>query len=313
MNRKLSLLSLLFVMLIGVGAYLWFFGTPPVPTENPLKNVDVQKMSGLVMKNFYGKTRIEKQNGVWKILEPVQDVVDPTIPTEIMTSLQHFTLGSIISENPARYGEFQVDPVQGAQVDVYVEGKTTPVLSGIIGKTSSGYENSYFRFAASSGPVYLASGLSQYQFRRDPTSFRLMSALSLPPEEPTRIRMGSGKKSWELSRSSQTWKTSAGKAIPKEQMDAIIHALRDLRANGFGLGSESPKELGLDPPATPYLVCTVDSGNAESTLTIGNLTAKRVPQVPSARYGRTSNRPAVLTLQESPFTSLLDLFSKLPK
>ena len=106
MNRKLSLLSLLFVMLIGVGAYLWLFGTPSVPKDNPLKNVDVQKMSRLVIKNIYGTTSVEKQNGVWKVLQPVQDIADPMVPTEIMNSLQHFTLGSIISENPARYSEF---------------------------------------------------------------------------------------------------------------------------------------------------------------------------------------------------------------
>ena len=155
------------------------------------------------------------------------------------------------------------------------------MLSGIIGKTSTGYETCYFRFAVSSGPVYLASGLSQYQFRREPSSFRLMSALALPTEDPSRIRMVSGKKSWELSRSSQTWTTSSGKIVGKDQMDAILHALRDINANGFGIGSEPAAALGLDAPATPFLVLTVDTGNSESALTVGNLTAKAVPQVPS--------------------------------
>jgi hypothetical protein len=313
MDRKLGVLSLVFIALLGVGAYLWMFGKPSAPRENPLKKVDMSKISRLVITNAGVTTRLEKQNGVWNITAPIPDVADPSIPKDILGSLEDFTLGSVVSENPSRYGEFQLDPAGAARIDAYLEGREKPVLSGFVGKTSNGYENCYFRFAESSGPVYLANGLQQFQFRRDAGSFRWTSLLGLPSDEPTHLHLVSGQKSWDLSRSSNTWTTSSGKTISPEQIFGLIKNIRDLNASSFGSGTETPAALGFDAPATPYLVLSVDDNGVSTVLTVGKPTPTTMPHQLPSRYARSSHRSAVFIVQEAVVKQLVDAFSKLPK
>jgi hypothetical protein len=312
MNRKLQFLSLALVILLGVGVYLWLFGRPAAPSENPLKKTPIDKMSKIVIKNVYGTTRLEKQNDQWRMVSPVKDLVDPTVPADIINALQRFTLGSIVSENPSHYAEFQLDAPQATHVEVYLEGKPNPSFAGFIGKTGT-YNNCYFRFDVSSGPVYIANNLSEYQFRREPDTMRLTSLLNLPEAEPTHVRLTSGKQVWDISRSSHTWKTTSGAVIEKGMSDALISNLRALSADGFAPDQTPPAQTGLAAPATPYVVLSVDTDNKPVVLTVGKVAPEKFAHAPVTRYAQATNRPVIFTTQEIPFKTLIELFAKLPK
>jgi hypothetical protein len=319
MNRKLTALSFVLLVLIGVGAYLWLFAKPSTPKENPLKSADLSKVSRLIIRNHAGvagalvTNRLEKQNGVWNVIEPVADVADPEIPPAILASLKDFALGSIVSDNPSRYAEFQLDPAHAAEVYVYVEGQDKPLLSGFVGKTAGDYGSCYFRFAVSSGPVYNTTGLQQYQFFRDPMSFRSPVVIPSMAEEPTHLILTHGKKIWDLTRSSATWTTSAGKKVDDTLIKPLLKILFDLRSDAFGNGTETPAQLGLDAPASPYLTLNVGAKDGSHVLTVGKLAPKSVPVAAATRYARVSGRSSVLLVQDAQLTQLLDSFSKLPK
>lgn len=309
MARKIWILGGVLVFLTILVIYLWFFGKPGEKRVNPLSKINLDTVSRFVMVNTNGKVELEKKGTGWVMNLPVQDVVDSTIPTDIITALKNFTLGTVVSENAAKHEQFKVDPAQASHVQVFVEGKPEPVLDGYIGKSVNGFENCYFRFEAST-PVYLANDLPEYQFRRQPNGFRLTKLLVLPPVDPDEIKVVSEKTNVDLVRSSATWTRKGGTSpIDMNLITPFLNKARDFNATDFGTGQETPEMLGFDKPA---LRVTITTGGHVAEFIVGKKAPATNPKAPPLRYAQTEGRHTVLIVSDDALGNLLSSIRTIP-
>lgn len=304
--KKMVFFAVALGLLGGLCLYFWVQGRPGTPAINPLKKIDLTKVNRLVMQSINNTVTLDKQEKNWKMTTPVKDIVDPGIPSRILDALGQFTLGSIVSENPAKYSQFLLGPDQAAHLQVYLEGEKTPVLDAYLGKNVGSYANCYFRFEAST-PVYIASNLPPYQFQMDPNAMRLMKIFPDSSNEALSVTIFQEKSAVELVRSSHTWSRKAtGKAVDSALVQPLLAKLDQWNISEFATGQEPTDMLGF---GKPYLRVALENQGGSANFSIG----KKVPaKTPEMRYAQLEGREAVLLIREDSVADLLSSLKKIP-
>jgi hypothetical protein len=302
MGKKLGIMTIVLVVLGAIAAYLAIYGHSVPQNTNPLENVATEKISKIGIKNFLGSIELEKGPDGWNVTSPVHDVAEPSVPGEILGSLKNFSVGSRISENPAKYSQFDIDDAHATRFQVFTEGKPAPALDGFVGKPASDYQSCYFRFAAST-PVYVVSGIPQELLNRDVKSFRLMKVLPVMSVDVTAIEIHQQKSNWELIKSSNNWTARAtGAVVDAAKIQPILNKLQNLTASDFGNGDEKPQTLGL---AKPFMTVRVEAKGKPASLTVGGKAPPILPGPIAARYAKTDGREAIMIVREDTLTDLL--------
>jgi hypothetical protein len=170
------------IVLVAFAIYLGFHGHPEAPASHPVKKADIEKINRLVIQGPAGSVTLEKKGKDWNLTAPVQDAAEPSVPAEILRTLENFTLGEIVSENPAKYEQFGLAAGRANHLQAFAEGQPKPILDAYVGKTvGTNYKNSYFRFEGSNA-VYIADDFPVYEFDRQPDAYRLVK--STAPANP---------------------------------------------------------------------------------------------------------------------------------
>ncbi|MCG3203426.1 MAG: hypothetical protein KCHDKBKB_00084 [Elusimicrobia bacterium] len=308
MKKKLVILSGLFVLLAVAAIYFSLQRRPSSLTLNPLEKIELSAISKISIENTKGKVDLEKSTEGWLIVSPVKDAADPSLVSEILENLLSFSAGSVISENPAKYSEFQIDDAQATHLQVYAEGKPEPVLNGYVGKNAMGYQSFYFRFSGSK-PVYIAQGLPY--LNREPKDYRDSRLFPVSVQEATAVKVFQDKFKMDIVKSSATWEHRfSSKTVDSALVTSALSKLERISVQDFGTGQENPKDLGLDKP---FLVVTLEANTKTFTLTVGNKVKSSVPSAPSTRYAKTEGREAVLILDENSLNEFPTALKSFPK
>ena len=306
MTQRLLRLAVVLGLLAALAVYLWIFGKPASPAKSPLEGVDLGNISKVTVDGPRQSVVLEKRDGVWKLAAPVQDLADPLVMEDIRSALETFSLGSVISENPAKHVQFMIDDAQGMKLRVYIEGKEGPVLDGVIGKRTPDFQDCYFRFAAST-PVYVVSGIPSANWERDVPGYRMASVLSLKADDVTVVKVTQDKFHIELARSSNTWTNKAdGKFVDPYAVNGLLQKLAALPVLTYGTGQEKPETLGFKKPFASVHAETI--GKPASFVVGGT-----VPGGPNGRYVRSEGRDALLVVSSDALTDLLTPLKNLAK
>lgn len=308
MKRKILILSLTFLVLALIGQYLWFFGRSGTQTINPLEKTDTSKISKLVIQNLYGKVELEKNKEGWLLVFPVKDWVDPSQPVDMIEGLKNFSLGSVVSENAAKYSQFDIDDARASRIQVFSEGNPKPLLDGFVGKNVTSYQTSYFRFATST-PVYVANGLPN--LRQQAKSYREIRLLPVRLDGAKSLKISQGKLNLDLVKSSNTWEYRfSSKTVEGAFVQEIQSKISNISAIDFGAGEEKMADLGFEKP---FMTVQVEVDEKPYSFIIGNKSKLLFPKAPETRFAKTEGRDTVLYVQESSVEDLIASLKNLPK
>ncbi len=300
MARKLFPLAAVLAVVLAISGYLWFFGKPGEKTTSPFTSSSIDSIERIQLENPNGKAELQKTDHGWELTTPVHDAADSDVIEQMLAALGKFSLSDAISENASKHEQFRVDAAHGQHLRVFLKGQTTPVLDGIIGKSAEGYDNSYFRMERST-PVYVAKGISEYLFVREPKSFRALRVLSFEPSEAVWLSISQDKSTFEMKRSSHTWTNAAGKTFDAAAVAPLLSKLAALRVAEFGAGLELDSITGFSQPSTKF---TVTTASGTVSVMIGKNAAKGVGPV-DMRYAKTDGRDAVLLLRSDNIDDIL--------
>lgn len=297
--------------LLSAGAiYFWFHGKPAAPSENPLGNVDVSNLTTIIVSNQSSTTTLRQENGKWMITDPVQDAADPVVMDRMVVAIKSFTVGSIVSENPSKYPTFLLDEAQAGRLQVYVKGDKK-VLDMFVGKIVTGPSDSFIRFDGNV-PVYIASDLPNYLFRRGTKDFRLARLLPVNTPDIQSLKLESGKKQWSIAQSSDVWiNETTGMPVDSAWKDRLMQSLEGLFAADFESGEAVPEDMGLD---NPFLKISVNTANGPLSFSIGNKAkpeTRYVIMYGDVRYAQTEGRPAVMIIHSNLANDLISHFDSL--
>ncbi|MFH1713394.1 MAG: DUF4340 domain-containing protein, partial [Candidatus Jacksonbacteria bacterium] len=178
---------LLFIIIIALGLIAWGLfreGSLNEQTKQPqLKfssktdKIEIDQKEGII---FLVK---DKESGKWQVEHAgVKYPANQSALDEIIKFLEDFKVSEIISQNPDKYKELQVDDESGLAVKWFVKDKEEGKL--IIGKSDYSRQGDYIRIGDQTG-VYLTSGNIKFNFSRP--EFRDLDVLSVKLEEIKQI------------------------------------------------------------------------------------------------------------------------------
>ncbi len=202
----------------------------------------------------------------------------------------------LISQNPQKEGELEVDTLLGTRVDVY-SGKLSLVGSFVIGKSGSDWTSNFVR-AAGSNDVYLAGGSPKYSFFTDKSRWKnktitrfdraFVKGIELAKRDSAAIAVARVAPAPKDSLGRVTWQiTSPAKdSARNSEIDKILNGLSNFSASDFEEDTAiSADSLGF---SKPFLRVTLAFENGDKkTVLIGNEKGSE-----NKRWVRTSDKPA---------------------
>src|SRR5262245_22459943 len=104
----------LLVVLIGLGAYIYFGGAKKTGSEPPAEKVfaklEPDKIEELQIKSESGDTTTLKKEGeTWKIVAPVTATAADTDARGVVNALADMSVARVIEENPADVKKYGLD------------------------------------------------------------------------------------------------------------------------------------------------------------------------------------------------------------
>jgi hypothetical protein len=274
MQRK-TLIALVAAALLGIAAFLsWRApekGTRMGPRPRPapaFKAADVKQLE-LQTSDNRGQVVLKLDGATWKMTAPNEWKADQTTVKGAVDQLERLSFGDIVTENPARFADFEVDDKKGSHI-VAKDGSGKVLLDGWLGKAVAGY--TMFR-PTGKNEVWQAGNVFKYAFSRDLMSWRDHTLLDFKAEDVSKLEVEGDGQKIALERMpsedkdkpwSGKWKVleSTVRVDPLDDSTAndLVQTLSTLRATTFD-DTAKPEAVGLAPPRVKIAVTVKGTAN----------------------------------------------------
>lgn len=289
--RGLPSTLLLLVVLIGLGAYIYFVERrqPSVEAKPKALEITPDAIERIVVKSSNGDTTtLTKAGGGWRIVSPVTAETDEAAVSGITRGVNRLEIRLVVDEKPSDLKQYGLDPPR-AEVMVNT-GYADPKHLLIGDKTPAG-ENLYAKLGPDS-KVFLIAGSFDDIFDKSTWELRDKGVLkidrlqvdSLEVLGVQTVQLAKRDLEWHLTRPLQT---EADLGVVSELITKLTTAQMQ------SVVAPEQKHLakyGLDRPA--YTV-TVGAGSSRATLHVGAKAGE------STTYARDLSRPLVFTIETS--------------
>lgn len=335
--RGLKSTSLLGVVLVALAAYI-FLVENKKPVDGPKKSkawaIDAGTIDDVTVHVGTGDTtRLQKNNGVWSVVEPVRAPADDAVISSIVSGLAGLEIERVLDENPAGLKDFGLEPAR-VEITFKTGGDAVEKRLRLGGKTPGSGEL-YAQTDRSQAVVLVASFLEN-SFTRGTFDLRDKSILKFDRTKADGLEIAYGSTTLAFAKSGDVdWAMSkpfAGRG-DFAAIDGAISVLATTQVQRFivdddrnttpsggnkasltltvddeGKGhtltvgrkeddARYPRDLkrfGLDKPA---LTVTLTSNGKTQTLTVGG-------EVDGTRYARRSSGPGIFTVGNNLLTDL---------
>lgn len=177
----LAALVLLFITI----KWLRWFGAPHFPEIK----FDPQKVTEFSIKSPGSDLVFSKNKKGWSVEEKRSKSAYDADPENVKMALDGIAgikIAEVISNNPARQPEFQVDSSSGVLIEVKVPGK--PPVSFVLGRQNYGLGNHYFRFSGLN-QIRLSEGVRRRFMERGLNYWRDSRIIRMDRAKITRIEV----------------------------------------------------------------------------------------------------------------------------
>ncbi|MBN2226666.1 MAG: DUF4340 domain-containing protein [candidate division Zixibacteria bacterium] len=182
-------------------------------------------------------------DGVWYLDDSIPRRTDTLVIANILTTAATITVGDVISENPDRQAEFNVDNLTGTLVNFYGDGEL--LNSIIIGKPTPDFGHTYIRRRDENG-VHAAAGMLTYTFTRSRGQWLDKMIFPFDSSRVAQIDFVYPDKAIRLERQDSIWMASQKPFTDKAPTDTaktrvMLDLVDGLRANDFVNAADSGK------------------------------------------------------------------------
>ena len=218
-----------------------------------------RQISGRTVENFLGLDahqidRIEifspadtfhfyVDGGEWYLDDSSPRKTDTLVIANILTTAATIKVGEVVSENPDRRTDFNVDDQSGTLVNFYNEGEL--LNSMIVGKPTPDFGHTYIRMRDENG-VYAAQGMLTYTFTRTRSQWLDKTIFPFDSSQVAQIDFVYPDKALRLERQDSVWMVSKKPFTDKVATDTaktrvLLDLVDGLRANDFVNAADSGK------------------------------------------------------------------------
>jgi hypothetical protein len=300
----------LFAVLIGLGAYIYF-----VDRNRPLgeaekrdlvfTDVKADDIEEIEIKPAEGTTsRLRKADGKWTIVEPISADTDAGEVSSITSSLADAAIQRVVEEKPADVKPFGLDPPR-VEIGMRTKGQTELKRLQIGDKTPTG-DGLYARVPGQPRVFLLPSHLDA-TFNKDTFALREKRILQLERDKVETVELTSGGATMQFAKSGTEWRIVKPIAARGDfgAIEGIVERIASAQMQGIATQDAADLEqYGLDKPTATMVVGT---GSSRATLTLGKTENALV-------FAKDAARPIVFTvaptIKDDVFKKLEDLRRK---
>lgn len=292
MSRGLSTLLLL-VVLVALGAYIWFVERKREPANPDAKpkvfaTLDAGAIDELVVRSSKGETTtLKKQGDTWRVVSPVDTESDAGEVSGITSGLARLEQQSTVDQ-PAALKEYGLDPAR-VEVAFKAAGDAQPRRLQLGDKTPTGSD--LYAKLADTGTVFLVPSYLETTFDRGTFDLRDKSALKFPREKVDGLELARAEGGpLAFAKKGDEWRLTAPLDVRADfgAVEGLVGRINTLQMKGItAQDGGDPKAFGLD---VPQFTLTLNAGSARSTLLIGKASGD------GSLYAKDAARPMVFTV-----------------
>jgi hypothetical protein len=299
--RGLRTFIALLVILIGLGAYLYFVESKREPGDNGPKkekvfSVEADKIEEISIKSESGEqTTVRKNGNEWQIVSPTAAKPDSTEISGLTSNLSSVEIQSVVDENPPDLKEYglanprvEVTFKAGGQSQTLQIGQKTPPGSDLYAKR--GNEKKVFLIAS-----YLDSTFNKKTF-----DLRDKTAIHVDREKVDSLEIVTPERTMRFTKANGEWQMGAPSSGRGDfsAVEGLAGRIAGLQMKSIAADTADAKKFGFEKPAATVRIGT---GSSQATLVIGSKAEDGV-------YARDLSRPVVFTIDGT----LLDDLKKDP-
>jgi hypothetical protein len=294
----------LFAILIGLGAYIYF-----VDRNRPIgeaekrdlvfTDVKADDIEEIEIKPAEGTTsRLKKADGKWTIVEPITADTDAGEVSSITSSLADAAIQRVVEEKPADVKPFGLDPPR-VEIGMRTKGQTELKRLQIGDKTPTG-DGLYARVPGQPR-VFLLPSFLDATFNKDTFALREKRILQLERDKVETVELTSGGATMQFAKSGTEWRIVKPMAARGDfgAIEGIVERIASAQMQGIA----AQDAADLKPTAT----MVVGTGSSRATLTLGKTENALV-------FAKDAARPIVFTvaptIKDDVFKKLEDLRRK---
>lgn len=295
-----STLALL-VVAVGLGAYIYFVERHRDPASAPEPNEalftfdadDVRELE--VRAEDGGVTELRQDDGVWRIVAPVEAAADDVSATSLAATLSSLEINRVLEEGPVNLEPFGLE-APAIEIGVAAEDGDGRQRLLIGDETPTGSDR-YAKLDASDR-VFLIPGYHRTTLNKTTFDLRDKTLLDFDRDALDRFEVVSGERTIGFARDGDDWRLAEPLEAAADfgTVEGLIGSLGSGRMRA--VASESPDALddyGLDAPAHAV---SLHAGSATATLHVGAEAEE------GTYYAHDAARPLVFTVDATLVTNL---------
>jgi hypothetical protein len=291
MRGMKSTLALL-VVLIGVVAYIYFVDSKQPVNDTPAKDKafasvaadDVEEVQ--ITSSEGEKSRLQKADGKWQLVEPVKVDADNTEASNIASSLAGIDIQRVVDENASNLKEYGLDPPR-IEVGFRTKGKKDFQRIVLGEKTPTGGD--LYAQLPGSKRVFLVNSFLESTFNKNTFALRDKKVLAFEREKVDSLELVSADKTLQFVKKANEWAMVKPVAARADfgAVEGALERIGSVQMQAITADStDDPKKYGLDKPSATI---TVGLGSSKATLTLGKTDNAVV-------YAKDAARPMIFTV-----------------
>lgn len=292
----------LFVILVALGAYLYFVESKRTPGSGDddkkakVFAVEADKIEEVTIRSASGeRTTLRKTGSEWQIVAPISATPDGAEISGVTSNLSTAEIQRVVDENPSDLKEYGLaEP----RISVTFKAAGTERTLHIGEKTPPG-SDLYARLDDQK-KVFLIASYLESSFNKTTFDFRDKAALKVERDKVDGLEIATGDRQLRFGKKDADWRLTSPMDARADftAVESLLGRLSSAQMKSIA-APDAPdlKQYGLDNPAATVRIGT---GSSQATLLIGK--AAEDGNV----YAKDQSRPAVFTLE----SSLLDELKK---
>ena len=298
--QRLRSMLVLFVVALGLGAYIYFVERhrAPASEEAPNEQLFTFEADDIAELNLRGTsgttTELRRTDGAWEVVAPIEAAADETTLASVTSGLVSLEIRRVVEEDPVDLEPFGLAEPALDLGFVLSEGDAVEHL--LIGETTPTGTDRYATLS-SADRVFLIAGYINTTFDKTTFDLRDKTMLVISRDDLDGLHITVDEQTTVLAKEGNDWKLTEPWDVRADfsTVEALVGRLTGTMQSIESEGDNALDEYGL---AEPAITATLSDGSAGATLHVGS-------EAPGARrYARDSSRDLVFTVQDSLATDL---------
>jgi len=265
---------ILALLLIGLGAYLYFVESKQIEKEakkEKLVDLDADDVTAITLTYPDREIALSKTDAGWRMTKPVDAAADDITVKNLIRAIADAEVKKTIDEPPQDLAQFGLTQ-PAATIAITAKGQPLPVLK--VGKTTAVSFSTYVQ-RADQPKIYLTGSAFHTGMDKQVKDLRDKKIVDFKEDDIARVALRGPEGDVVVAKADGTWKIEQPTAYPADAnaVRSLLSSVHNLRATDFASDAPSEADLatyGLEPPQRQLTF--IGANGAETRLLVGKET-----------------------------------------